>query len=309
MIIPVGDRCDDLVRLYHDVAPEIAKVYPDWEVVVVVDGQRPEVEPTLRRLREEAKNVRVVRTYRAFGEATAVMAALKYTDAPEILLLAPYYQVEPAGIGPLLHRLQAGDLDLVAARREPRVDTSAQQLQTRLFHRMMRAISGVRLQDVACGVKALTREVLEVVRPYGDQYRFLSLLAVQRGFRVEELPLAQSPLDVRPKLYRPGIYLRRALDVATMIFLFKFTEKPLRFFGLVGLGMAAVGGLITLYLGLYRLFGFGPLANRPLLILGTLLLVLGAQALSIGLLGELVIFTHARAVDEPLAEEIGPEEA
>jgi glycosyltransferase involved in cell wall biosynthesis len=307
VIIPVGDRCDDLVRLYHDVAPEIAKVVPAWEAVVVVDGRRPEVDPYLERLRGEADNLRVVRTHRAFGEATAVMAGLKHTEAPDILLLSPYYQVEPAGIGRLLERLAEGDLDLVAARREPRVDSRSQQLQTRLFHRMLRAISGVQLQDVACGVKALKREVLEVVRPYGDQYRFLSVLAVQRGFRVAELPMPQSPMDVRPKLYGPGIYLRRALDVATLIFLFKFTEKPLRFFGLVGVAMAGVGALITLYLGLYRLFGFGPLANRPLLILGTLLLVLGAQALSIGLLGELVIFTHARAVDEPLAEEVGPE--
>jgi len=111
---------------------------------------------------------------------------------------------------------------------------------------------------------------------------------------------------VRPKLYRPGIYLRRVLDMATMIFLFKFTEKPLRFFGLVGLGMVALGALITLYLGLYRLFGFGSLANRPLLILGTLLLVLGAQALSIGLLGELVIYVRSRGAEEPLAEETPP---
>jgi glycosyltransferase involved in cell wall biosynthesis len=307
VIVPVGERCDDLVRMYQEIAPEIAKRYAAWEVVVVLDGPRSEAEPVVRRLREEAKNVRVLRTYRSFGDATAVMLGLKQTKASHLLLLAPYYQVEPAGIGTLLDRLKAGDLDMAAARRDPRVDSGAQRLQTRLFHRMLRAISGVTLQDVACGVKAVTREVLEVVRPYGDQYRFLSVLAVQRGFRVAEVPLPQSPLDVRPKVYHPGIYLRRALDVATMIFLAKFTEKPLRFFGLVGLGVAAVGALITLYLGLYRLLGFGSLANRPLLILGTLLLVIGVQALSIGLLGELVIFTHARGTDEPLAEELGPE--
>lgn len=306
VIVPVAERCDDLVRLYHDVAPEIAKRYPAWEVVVVVDGRRSEAEGYVERLREAADNVRVVRTFRAFGEATAVMAALAHTDAPDLLLLAPYYQVEPVGVGTLLDRLKAGDLDLVAARREPRVDSRGQQLQTRLFHRMMRAISGVHLQDVACGVKAMRREVLELVRPYGDQYRFLSVLAVQRGFRVEEVAVPQSPLDVRPRLYRPGIYVRRALDVATMVFLFKFTEKPLRFFGLVGIALAGLGGLITAYLGVYRLLGLGTLADRPLLILSTLLLVLGVQALSIGLLGELVIFAGARGVGEPLAEEVVP---
>jgi hypothetical protein len=308
VLMPVGERCDDLVRLYGDVAPEIDKRYAAWEVVVVLDGQRRHARAQVERLREEVKggrnNVKVVRTFRGFGEATAVMLALKHTDARHLLLLAPYYQVEPAGIGPLLDRFRTGEVDLVAARRDPRVDSGAQRLQTRLFHRMIRAISGVQLQDVACGVKAMKREVLEEVRPYGDQYRFLSVLAVHRGFRVEEMPLPQSPLDVRPKVYRPGIYLRRMLDVATMIFLFKFTEKPLRFFGLVGLGMAALGALITLYLGLYRLLGMGPLANRPLLVLGTLLLVLGVQALSIGLLGELVIFAGSRRGDEPLAEEV-----
>jgi hypothetical protein len=139
----------------------------------------------------------------------------------------------------------------------------------------------------------MRRSVAEQIHLYGDLHRFLPLLAEQQGFRIAEIPVRQSPLDAKRRLYRPGLYLRRLLDILTLFFLFKFTKKPLRFFGLVGSGIFGCGAIITGYLGLYRILGFGPLADRPLLILGTLLMVLGVQVLSVGLLGEIIIFTHA----------------
>lgn len=306
VIVPVYERCDDLARHYADHVPPVQKRFSDWEFIYVLDGPHPEQLEMLKRLKGEGARVRIIQTHRAFGEAAAVMTGLRYTESDTILLLAPYYQVEADGLGVVLDRFAEGDADLVAARREPRVDTAAQRFQNRAFHRLVRAVSGTGFKDIACGVKVVRREVLEVLRMYGDQYRFLTLLATSRGFRVREVPVPQSPLDVRPRIYRPGIYTRRLLDLATILFLFKFTEKPLRFFGLIGLGLGGLGGVIMLYLGVYRLLGLGPLANRPLLILGTLLFVLGAQALSIGLLGELFIYTQNRSSEEALAEEIVP---
>ena len=150
----------------------------------------------------------------------------------------------------------------------------------------------------------MKREVAEEVHLYGALHRFFPLLAYQRGFKVTEVPVRQSPHDTRPRVYRPGVYLRRLLDLFTLFFLFKFTKKPLRFFGLIGSGLFGAGAIITGYLGLYRLLGFGGIAGRPLLILGVLLIALSIQIFSIGLLGEIIIFTHAKQMKDYIIEDI-----
>ena len=144
----------------------------------------------------------------------------------------------------------------------------------------------------------MRRRVAEGTHIYGDLHRFLPILAFERGFKVVEVPVRQSKEDVERRVYSFGLYLRRLLDTLTLFFLFKFTKKPLRFFGLVGTAVGVTGAVITGYLGVYRLLGLGSIAGRPLLILGVLLLVLGVQLFSIGLLGEIIIFTHGGSSKE-----------
>ena len=304
VIVPIGERWDDLAELYGDMSRPVAQRFRHWEFIFVLDGPNAKVRAALAELAAREENCRVVETHRHFGEATAMNAALSFTDAETVLLLSPYYQVEPDGVGTVLDAFLDRRADMVSGRRDPRVDAPEQQFQTRMFHRLITRISGVQFKDIACGCKVTRREVLEQLNSYGDQYRFLPLLAVQRGFSVREVAVPQSPKDVRPIVYAPGTYVRRALDLASVVFLFKFTEKPLRFFGLVGLGLAGVGGIIMAWLAVWRLAGGGALADRPLLVLGTLLFVLGAQAIAIGLLGELLIFSQTRSQEHPLVEEV-----
>jgi hypothetical protein len=150
----------------------------------------------------------------------------------------------------------------------------------------------------------MKRIVAEEVHLYGDLHRFLPLLAYQRGFKISEVPVQQSHHDFKRRVRRPGIYLRRLLDLLTLFFLLKFTKKPLRFFGLVGSLLSGLGGLILAYLGIYRLLELGPIAGRPLLVLGVLLIVMGLQLFSVGLLGEIIVFTHARELKDYQIEEI-----
>ena len=162
----------------------------------------------------------------------------------------------------------------------------------------------MRYHDISCGLRVMRRQVAQELPLYGDFHRFIPLLAYQRGFTVEEVVVQQSQHDAPPRIYAPGVYLRRLLDVLTLFFLFKFAKKPLRFFGLVGSTLLGMGGCITGYMGVYRLLGFGPIADRPLLLFGVLLMVLGVQLFSIGLLGEIIIFTHARHVKEYQIDEV-----
>jgi hypothetical protein len=158
---------------------------------------------------------------------------------------------------------------------------------------MLKLITGINYRDLGCGVRLLKRTVAQEILLYGDQYRFLPVLATRRGFRVREVELAQSPADRFRGRYRIRDYLHGLLNVMTVFFLVRFTKKPLRFFGSIGFLTAGLGGIFVLILIVQRLFFGMALADRPALLLGSLLIVLGAQLFALGLLGELVIFSHA----------------
>jgi hypothetical protein len=138
----------------------------------------------------------------------------------------------------------------------------------------------------------MRRPVAEALPLYGDLHRFIPALALREGYRVDEVAVPQHPRDARVRVYWPGVYLRRLLDIAAFFFLAKFTEKPLRFFGLVGLTFLGAGAVISLVLLIQRVEGQG-IANRPALLLAVLLVALGVQLIGLGLVGEIIV--HLRA--------------
>src|SRR5690606_13870338 len=166
------------------------------------------------------------------------------------------------------------------------------------FHRLLRLITGERFRDLGCSVRVLNRQVIDEIDLYGDQHRLLPVLANRQGFRVLEVDVAQSPHDAFRGRYRLREYLHRVLDVLTVFFLVRFTKKPLRFFGTLGSATFAIGGVAAAVLIAQRLLLGQPLADRPALLLACLFIVLGVQLFALGLLGELIIFTHARQLKE-----------
>jgi len=183
--------------------------------------------------------------------------------------------------------------DMAVARRWPRRDSWLNRLQNRVLHLLLGWVgSRGEVNDVACGVRAIRREVFDVLPVYGDFNRFLPLLALRAGFEVEEVEAAQHPGDQQPRIYGPGVYMRRILDVFGLYFLLRFTDRPLRFFGLVGVGGIVSGGAILLVLAVQRVGGQA-IADRPMLLLGALLMVLGVQAIALGLVGEIIVHLNA----------------
>jgi hypothetical protein len=166
------------------------------------------------------------------------------------------------------------------------------------FHALLRLVIGVGLRDLGCSVRVMARAVTEEISIYGDQHRLLPVLASRHGFSVLEIDVAQSPRDRFRGRYRPREYLHRALDMFTVFFLARFTKKPLRFFGMVGSITCAVGVVTIAVLVVQRLVFDVALADRPALLLSSLLLVLGVQLFALGLLGELIIFSHAKEIKD-----------
>lgn len=290
VVVPVVERADDLVALYRSFAGELDRRGEEHEFLFVFDGGFT-APPELTAVSREQESVRLFSFARTFGETAALRLGIERSRGDVILTLPAYFQVQVEGVGPLLDALQSG-ADVVVANRSPRLDSWLNRLQSRAFQRMVGGASGRRFHDIACGVRAMRRPVAEALPLYGDLHRFLPALALREGYRVEEVAVPQHPNDARTRVYRPGVYLRRLLDIAAFFFLAKFTEKPLRFFGLVGSVFFGLGAVTCLVLLAERLAGQG-LANRPLLLLAVLLVALGVQLIGLGLVGEIIV--HLRS--------------
>ena len=153
-------------------------------------------------------------------------------------------------------------------------------------------------------MRLISKKILSEFVLYWDFHCFIPVFTIQRGIEVKELNVTQRKEDVLVRLVKPGMYLRRILDILTLFFLVKFTKKPLRFFGLIGTALFLPGLFITTYLSILRLFGAIGLSNRPLLLFGMLLMAFGIQTFSLGLVGELILFSHAKELEHYRIERI-----
>jgi glycosyltransferase involved in cell wall biosynthesis len=290
VIVPVVERTDDLVSVYHAFARELDRRPEEYEFLFVFDGRfTPPSE--LVALSRETGRIKLLRFVREFGETAALRLGIERSRGDLVLTLPAYFQVQPEGISQLLQEIDSG-ADMAVANRSPRLDSWLNRAQSKLFHSIVGGVSDQRFHDMACGVRAMKRSVAETLPLYGDLHRFIPALALREGFRVKEVAVPQHPSDAKMRVYRPGVYFRRILDIAAFFFLAKFTEKPLRFFGLVGSLFLGSGAVLSLVLLVQRVEGQG-IANRPALLLAVLMVALGVQLIGLGLVGEIIV--HLRA--------------
>lgn len=295
VIIPVTERYDGVQELFHEYKAGIEATGLSYEIIYVLDGNQITALKALTQLQTSEK-LTIITLAREFGEATALSAAFGSAVGEILITLPAYRQIQADNIPRLVSALD--DSDMALARRWPRHDSVFNRLQTRAFNFILRSFSSLKIHDAGCSARAFRRSVIEEVQLYGDLHRFFPIIAHRQGFRIVEIDIAQSSGEAYRRFYTPGQYVRRMLDLLTVFFLVKFTKKPLRFFGLVGGGLAGIGTMATLYLIAERLFFDVALADRPALILSSLLIVLGIQVIAIGLIGEIIIFTHARDLKE-----------
>ncbi len=295
VIIPITERYDPITELFHEYKQGIDATGLEYEIIYILDGPHPDALEELEKLQKNEK-FSIITLAKTFGEATALNAAFSKATGDIFLTLPAYQQIETDEIYKLVTAIK--DNDMVLARRWPRRDSMTNRLQTRIFNFLLRLSTSLKIHDAGCSVRVFTRNVIDEVHLYGDLHRFFPVLAHRQGFRVIELDVAQSEKDIHRRIYTPGLYVRRLLDLLTIFFLIKFTKKPLRFFGLVGTTIFSVGVISSLYLIWQRLFLNIALADRPALILSSLLVVLGIQIIAIGLIGEIIIFTHAKDLKE-----------
>jgi len=295
VVIPITERYDPVRELFYEYKQGLDATGLRYEIIYVLDGDQPRAMEELSLLRN-TENLTIITLAKWFGEATALNAGFSNCSGQLILTLPAFQQVDGEAIPALVSAIQ--DNDMVMARRWPRKDSFFNRLQSRAFNFFLRSFTELKIRDAGCSARIFKRSVIEEVHVYGDLYRFLPIMAHRQGFHVAEISIPQSQRDAFQRIYSPGLYLRRLLDLFTIFFLVKFTKKPLRFFGLVGASLFGIGLLAASYIIIERLVFDVALANRPALFLSSLLIVLGIQVIAIGLIGEIIIFTHAKDLKE-----------
>ncbi|MFC1809140.1 glycosyltransferase [Candidatus Omnitrophota bacterium] len=303
VIVPVTERCDDLIKLYKEYSEALGRITDSWEFIFVFDFSFSKQFNQLKDFKKDEERLKLVRFGRDFGESVALTAGFSIAQGEYIFTLASYFQVHTSCFEQAIQKLHAG-VDMVITQRFPRKDPFLNRLQSRFFHALVGNMVNFKLHDMSCGFRGMKADIAKKLNLTGDFHRFLPILAHKSGHTVGEIQISQREEDTKLRLRGIGTYVSRLIDIVSLFFLVRFTRKPLRFFGMVGASMSGVGFLVCVVLAFLRLFTGYSLSDKPSLLLGVVLLVVGVQIISIGLIGELIIFVHAREIQEYTIEEI-----
>jgi glycosyltransferase involved in cell wall biosynthesis len=296
VLVPVLDEAETVEELGARVAAVLEGLGSRFEIVFVDDGSRDGTAERVRAAHGRDPRIKLLRLRRNFGKAAALSAGVEHARGRIVITMDGDLQDDPEEIPRLLGMLETGGFDLVSGWKRERRDPAAKRIPSRLFNWVTRRLAGVDLHDFNSGFKVYRREVLDQIAVYGELHRYIPVLASRRGFAVGEAPVTHHARRHGVSKYGWDRFYKGLLDLITVLFITRYTRRPLHLFGAVGLVFLAAGFGIDLYLAILWMGG-ATLSNRPLLLLGVLLMLLGIQVLTTGLLGEMITFKNFRRPD------------
>nr|MBA3788184.1 glycosyltransferase family 2 protein [Actinomycetota bacterium] len=243
VVVPVHNEERSVALLLDELGSALDGIGRPWEAVFVDDGSTDGTFSALTRLHAASDNVRIVRLRRNFGKAAALQAGFEEARGDVIVTIDGDLQDDPAEIPRLLAKLDEG-FDLVSGWKTKRRDPLSRRIPSRIFNAVSGRMSGLRLHDLNCGLKAYRAEVLRGLRLYGELHRFVPVLAHYRGFRVAEVPVNHRPREHGRSRYGMERYVRGFLDLLTVTFMGRYRHRPLHLFGSLGLVLSVLGGVV-----------------------------------------------------------------
>ncbi len=298
IIIPLYNEAPSLFELTESIEDVFERESHRYEIIFVDDGSTDDSPQILSQLADQKSYARFIRLRRNFGKAAALAAGFSAAKGNCIATLDADLQDEPAEIPKMLSLLEQQGVDMVIGRKTKRKDPFLKRLNSRLFNAAVSRFSGLKIHDLNSGLKVMKRSVSDQLNLYGDLHRFIPVLAHWKGFKVSEVPVAHHRRKYGRSKYGPARLLRGFFDFLTVSFLMRYDVRPLHFFGKPGLLMMAAGLIINIVLTIewihkHLILGIETvLSNRPLLLLGVLLMIIGVQCIFTGLLGEMILYLH-----------------
>ncbi|RLB51889.1 MAG: glycosyltransferase [Deltaproteobacteria bacterium] len=305
LVVPGINEAESLPLLAAQVKEALGPKVP-YELIFVDDGSTDDSWQVIRDLHASDSSVRGVRLRTNFGKAMALAAGFERARADIVVTMDADLQDDPADLPKMIERIEGG-LDVVVGWKVERRDPLNRRIFSRIFNNTVGYVTGVRLHDMNCGFKAYRREVLRSIPIYGDLFRFIPVLAAWQGFSVGEIPVNHRARQFGQSRYGLERILRGFFDLLSVSFLTKYSRKPMHLFGFLGLVFTFIGLLISGYLSVLWIQGES-IGSRPLLLLGVLLILVGVQSFSIGLLGEFMTFQYERKQEQvqlPIREVVG----
>ncbi|MBT3268037.1 glycosyltransferase family 2 protein [Candidatus Poribacteria bacterium] len=303
IVVPVYEERDNLRPLHAEITAALDVLPYASEIVYVDDGSRDGSVDVLREIGERDARTRVVRFRRNFGQTAAMSAGFDYARGAVIITMDADLQNDPADIGMLMTKLAEG-YDIVSGWRKNRQDGFVlRKLPSRLANRLICRITGVRLHDFGCTLKAYRREVVENIRLYGEMHRFIPALAHWIGADTTEMVVNHRARVWGRSKYGISRTIRVVLDLVTIAFLMNFATRPIQVFGRIGLASGFAGTVICGWLTIGKFVvpdSYSLLERMPMLLLGVLLIFVGVQFITMGLLGELMTRTYHEAQGKPI---------
>jgi len=307
VVVPLFNERAALDELYARLSAVLDNVADTHEIIFVDDGSTDGSLARLKEFRASNPSVRYIRFRRNFGKSAALAAGFRAARYRLIVTIDADLQDIPEQLPLLLNKLDEG-YDLVCGWRHSRNDRLTKRIASKIYNVVTGMLTGVRLHDLNCGFKCIRREVLDEVMVYGERHRFIPVLASYRGFRLGEVKIDHAPRAHGSSRYGIERVMGGMFSLLTIILMTRYTNKPLHFFGFMGSLLFSIGFIIDVYLISLRVFQEQWLSNRPLLIIGTLLIIVGVQLVLFGLLAEMIAFSYRRESDYSIVETEGEED-
>lgn len=285
-IIPVFNEEKSLERLYSEILENIEN--KDYEIIFIDDGSSDNSFNIMERLAKRDKRVKIIKFRKNFGKSASLQTGFENAKGDIIFTMDADLQDNPTEIPEFIEKIEEG-YDLVTGWKKNRKDPISKTIPSKFFNFITSVSFKLKLHDYNCGFKAYKKEVINEIDIYGEMHRYIPAIVHTKGFKVTEIPVEHRPREFGKSKYGVERYLRGFLDLLTVKLLTSFTHSPLYLFGRIGSTFSIIGFLIGLYLTIMKYAFHQPLYNRPLLFLSILLIMVGLQFFSIGLLGELIV--------------------
>lgn len=297
IVVPVFNEEENIEPLIGEIRGALAPLKKSYEVIAVDDGSSDRTFAVLSRLHRCDPTINVIRLKRNFGQTAALAAGLAYASGEIVVLMDGDGQNDPADIPALLGKIEEGN-DMVAGWRFHRQDPFlSRRLPSMIANRLISWTTKVKLHDYGCTLKAMRREIAKSLRLYGEMHRFIPAIAYERGARIAEIKVTHRPRLRGASKYGITRTLRVILDLLTVKFLSSYSTRPAHVFGPIGIISGLAGFVIALYLTAQKFAYDVEIGNRPLLLLSILLIFIGFQFITIGLLGEMLARTYHESQD------------